>query len=69
MTVCLTHHMVCMETGLKILVSSKDVTLKPLRKKDRNSCHSCHNPVPQTYRFLSKSWKMLATSKFFINKE
>lgn len=26
----LTHHMVCMETGLKILVSSAVVTLKPL---------------------------------------
>lgn len=31
-----THHMVCMETGLKILVSSAEVTLKPLCKTDGN---------------------------------
>lgn len=28
-----THHMVCMATGLKILISSAEVTLKPLWKK------------------------------------
>lgn len=29
-----THHMVCMDTGLKILESSAEVTLKPLRTEE-----------------------------------
>lgn len=33
-----TYHMVCMETGLKILVSSADVTLNPLRREIEREC-------------------------------
>lgn len=61
--------MVCMETGLKFLVSSADVTLKPLqKKKTKNTDMSSDNEVLRKTTSQGALWKKTSDKRQLLGK-